>query len=112
MSNNASSDRREGDGHHAPITRMFGTEIVTARLARGAGDVAVRRAPTIIGDCSSASRRSASLRPRAAGLTVLTPILRSPYGQLWATGRVFDAERTYSMHRAARRCGRLTEDAA
>jgi hypothetical protein len=78
MSNRASSNRGEGDGHHSPITGTFGTEIVYARRARGAEDVAGRRAPAIIRECSSASRRSASLRPRSAGLTVLTPIPRSP----------------------------------
>jgi hypothetical protein len=54
--------------------------------------MAVRRAPAIIGEFSSVSRRYASLRPRTAGLPVLTPIPRSPPERLLATGRVANQE--------------------
>jgi hypothetical protein len=91
MSNSASLDR--GDRHRSPITGMFATEIRLPASGANAGDVAGRRPPAIISECSSASRRYASLRPRAAGLTVLTPIPRSPFGRLRATGRVFVDQR-------------------
>jgi hypothetical protein len=112
MSPNTSADRRDGDDHHAPRTHRFGTGIVAARRVRGAGDVAGRQAPAILSECSSASRRSALLRPRTAGLTVLTPIPRSPSGRLLATARVFDAARPIPTHAVARRYYRASEDAA
>ena len=111
MRNSTSANRRDCDGHHTPSIGKSGTAIASARLAHGAG-MAVRRVPEIMGECSSASRRSASLRPRAAGLTVLTPTPRSPLGRLSAIGRVFDTDRTSPMRGAARGCGRAAGDAA
>ena len=93
MRNSASADRRQGEGYHRSKAPLFGTGIVSrvGREAQGTWPFAGCRPSW--GECSSASRRSASLRPRGAGLTVLTPTPRSPLGRLSATGRVFDGDR-------------------
>ena len=82
MRNSASADRRQGEGYHRSKAPLFGTGIVSrvGREAQGTWPFAGCRPSW--GECSSASRRSASLRPRSAWLTVLTPIPRSPAEQL------------------------------
>jgi hypothetical protein len=112
MRNITSANRREGDGHHAPSADTSGTGIVSARRARSAGALAVRRLPAIIGEFSSASRRFASLRPRSAWLTVLTPIPLSPSGPLSANGLVFELDPLSPTSGAVQGCGQAPKDAA
>ena len=67
MRNSASADRRQGEGYHRSKAPLFGTGIVSrvGREAQGTWPFAACRPSW--GECSSASRRSASLRPRAGG---------------------------------------------
>jgi hypothetical protein len=104
----SSGGPRASCSHH----RHVRTGSVSARRAQGARDVAGPRVLAIASECSSASRRSAWLRPRTAGLPVLTPIPRSPSGRLSATGRVFDADPSGQTSGAARGCSQVPEDAA
>ena len=62
MRKSTSANRRDCDDHHAPSIGKSGTAIVSARLAHGAGDVAVRRVLAIITDASLPVRTAE--RPR------------------------------------------------
>ena len=107
MGSSASADRSVRDGYHATSTVTPGTAIESVRVAHGAGGVAVSRVSTIIGECSSVSRRSTSLRPRTAGLTVLTPIPPgwTPSGRLGRPAGCWKREHDPVRSWAARQCG-------
>jgi hypothetical protein len=78
-----------------------GTPRIAPRLVRLIEEGPDVRRPSIVRACSSASRRVASLRPRTARLTALTPTPRAPGGAA-VVGRRQPSRRSLAEDRSSR----------